>query len=714
MKNNRLISFVLVAVMLVSIIPLTVSAGQFVDVPADSYYAEAVQWAYEKGVTTGVSPKYFAPDSTVTRGQVVTFLWRAFGSPSSLGGNNFNDVRPDAYYASAVAWAVTNGITTGTGALKFSPSSDCTYGHILTFIYRALGEPGDYNGPKWYSGAVEFAKENGLIDGAPAGELDVDAPCPRRDIVTYLYRAEKLFPTAANGDYKHVIIIGVDGGGAFFKDAETPNMDRIFADGAVSYEVITSDPTISAQSWGSLLTGVTPEVHGLNNSNVTEGPYDNNSPFPTSFRIVREAFPYADLGSFTNWSPINYGIVEDKLNISKACGDDSNVADLVCEFVETKDPTYVFVQFDNADHCGHTYGYGSPEHLESIKEIDVLINQIYEAYEKKGIIDDTLFMVTADHGGNGTGHGGLTDGEKYIICAAKGKTVHKGVNEIKDMGIRDFAAIVLYALGLSDKQPATWTGRVPGGLFEGVEGTERPVFNMSDYIKQRDFTHTETPALDSEASVLSAFEADDVLVYLPFDASSDAAAGEFQTELEGRLYYVEGYRGEGAMFNDGYVKVPDFTPNKKSFSVAFWMKTPSVKNDPVLFGNKDWEEKTEFGFEVALGAEGLKFNLAEGKYSFDRDLKYPLDYENNWVYVVIVVDRLSRTIRYSFDFQPMREISIHPTYTSLPYNAKTFTIGQDASGDYEFSLPAIIDEFVLVNGALTNDDLAALKYCYSK
>ena len=112
----------------------------FVDVPADAYYHDAVLWAVEQGITKGTSDTTFSPDATCTRGQIVTFLWRSQKSPSSGGVNPFTDVAADAYYANAVLWAAENGITGGTTANTFSPANDCTRAQIVTFLFRCLGE----------------------------------------------------------------------------------------------------------------------------------------------------------------------------------------------------------------------------------------------------------------------------------------------------------------------------------------------------------------------------------------------------------------------------------------------------------------------------------------------------------------------------------------------------------------------------------------------
>ena len=117
--------------------PVVNYAMSFTDVPADAYYAEAVRWAVSQGITAGTSATTFSPNATVTRGQTVTFLWRAAGSPV-VAGDSFADVAADAYYAPAVAWAVREGITSGVGAETFAPSADCTRGQIVTFLYRDM------------------------------------------------------------------------------------------------------------------------------------------------------------------------------------------------------------------------------------------------------------------------------------------------------------------------------------------------------------------------------------------------------------------------------------------------------------------------------------------------------------------------------------------------------------------------------------------------
>ena len=191
--------------------------------------------------------------------------------------------------------------------------------------------------------------------------------------------------------YSHVAVIGVDGAGAFFKDADMPVLSGILAEGAVTYRALTSNPTISAQSWGSLLTGVTPEFHRLSNSLISERPYPSDSLFPTVFHVIRNVMPEAVMGSFCTWNPINIGIVDDGLEITKGTADSDNaLCSRICAYVKEERPTFLFVQFDEVDSTGHSYGYGSAQHLKRLSVTDGYIAKIVETYTELGMLEDTL------------------------------------------------------------------------------------------------------------------------------------------------------------------------------------------------------------------------------------------------------------------------------------------------------------------------------------
>ena len=173
-----------------------VETSPFSDVPTSAYYYEAVKWAQEKGITGGIGNGLFGPNQPCTRAQIVTFLWRAAGSPEPKAMSSFADVSTDAYYAKAVAWAVENGITTGTGDGKFSPDATCTRAQSVTFLFRAIGklvdskaEFSDVLTDSYYANAVAWAVENGVTNGIGDGLFGPDNSCTRAQIVTFLFRA---------------------------------------------------------------------------------------------------------------------------------------------------------------------------------------------------------------------------------------------------------------------------------------------------------------------------------------------------------------------------------------------------------------------------------------------------------------------------------------------------------------------------------------------
>ena len=173
-----------------------VETSPFSDVSTSAYYYEAVKWAQEKGITGGIGNGLFGPNQPCTRAQIVTFLWRAAGSPEPKAMSSFADVSTDAYYAKAVAWAVENGITTGTGDGKFSPDATCTRAQSVTFLFRAIGklvdskaEFSDVLTDSYYANAVDWAVENGVTNGIGDGLFGPDNSCTRAQIVTFLFRA---------------------------------------------------------------------------------------------------------------------------------------------------------------------------------------------------------------------------------------------------------------------------------------------------------------------------------------------------------------------------------------------------------------------------------------------------------------------------------------------------------------------------------------------
>ena len=172
--------------------------ADFTDVAAGSYCYDAVQWAVANGITNGTDATHFSPNAGCTRGQVVTFLWRAAGEPTVGGNVGFVDVAPGSYCYEAVKWAVANGITKGTDATHFSPNETCTRGQVVTFLYRAEGEPAvggnvgfvDVAAGSYCYNAVQWAVANGITKGTDTTHFSPSATCTRGQVVTFLYRAQ--------------------------------------------------------------------------------------------------------------------------------------------------------------------------------------------------------------------------------------------------------------------------------------------------------------------------------------------------------------------------------------------------------------------------------------------------------------------------------------------------------------------------------------------
>ncbi|WP_033120000.1 S-layer homology domain-containing protein [Oscillibacter sp. ER4] len=176
--------------------PTPDDSNSFSDVPANAYFADVVKWAVENGVTNGLSDTMFGPYASCTRAQIVTFLWRAAGSPEPKTASSFTDVPASAYYAKAVAWAIENGITNGMTETTFAPNATCTRGQSVTFLYRALGKKvesstsfTDVKSDAFYADAVNWAVASDVTNGTSATTFSPNADCTRAEIVTFLYRA---------------------------------------------------------------------------------------------------------------------------------------------------------------------------------------------------------------------------------------------------------------------------------------------------------------------------------------------------------------------------------------------------------------------------------------------------------------------------------------------------------------------------------------------
>ncbi|NEW05067.1 sulfatase-like hydrolase/transferase [Paenibacillus sp. SYP-B3998] len=269
---------------------------------------------------------------------------------------------------------------------------------------------------------------------------------------------------------KRVFILGIDGAGAFNRETETPHIDALLQAGARTDSAQTVFPSNSGECWGALLHGVTPDRHRSHTYIKEEQHYPKDSATPSLFSLIKKASPGSKMASFVSWKPILTGIIEDDSDIHKyAAPDDELVPAIVTYIHENPDLKLLFVQLDDVDYAGHRHGYGSAEYLTSISKADQQIGAITVAIREAGLLDDSLIIVTTDHGGGGVddfNHGSDHEKDMTIFWGCRGPGVHADA-DLSGLSIMDTAAVTLRALGLPPLANAD--AKLPNGLFPTVE-----------------------------------------------------------------------------------------------------------------------------------------------------------------------------------------------------------------------------------------------------
>ncbi|MBQ7827754.1 MAG: alkaline phosphatase family protein [Clostridia bacterium] len=517
----------------------------------------------------------------------------------------------------------------------------------------------------------------------------------------------------ADYTYKRVVIIGVDGLGAFGQNTDTPNMDRIFAEGATTYTAQTAFPSISAQSWGSMFIGSSAYVHGLNNSIVGETSYDSDT-LPTFFKRVRDAMPDAVLASYCDWTPINGGIIEEDIGVTFAEGDDNVLHEDIVAYFAENDPTLFYAHFDSPDAMGHAKGYGSEKHLEQVTIIDGYIGKVYDALVANNKIEDTLFIVTTDHGGTPNipgDHGGTSEAEMNIFFGAVGKSVKKG-STVGEMNIRDVAAIVLHAFGIDipEFDINGFSAQVPEGLFEGYTVPERQPTSAGE----NPFTTLATPAKDSGKYITDFISADKIASVFHFNGNVDDAMGSASaTEHDVPKYYGTGYFDNCIEVGlQGFVKMPGAVPAESSYTVSLWFEhNRSTAAEIALLGSHSHKESWNLGFSI--GYNGNSINVKIGNGGNDQTFSYPLSemQPNGWTNFTVVFDKDEGTVTSYLNFEKLATEKYSKRFTVVNYNnSENFILGNDTDGYNGTNI--MIDELVTFNSALTAEEIAQLAAYY--
>ena len=504
--------------------------------------------------------------------------------------------------------------------------------------------------------------------------------------------------------YDKVYILGVDGAGNFFTKTDTPNIDRIFKDGAYNHYMLTAIPTISAQCWGSLLHGVTPQAHRFTNGLVGDFPVPDNFPFPSRFKVTRDAFPDATLASVSNWNPINTGIIENGLGMIKETGNDDEVCEKVCEILENNDPKLLFVQFDSVDGAGHHYGYGTEGHLRQITAVDALIGRIYDTAVRCGRMDNTLLIVTADHGGTpGGDHGDTTDGEKYVSYFVAGQSVVPG--EFGEAEIRDTAAITAFAFGI--EQPASWSSRIPDGLFRDGISFERPSELAKDGSK-RYSGRKMLPTPTEKGKELGKFINTSTLrCYFEFDGTLTDKTGNCATNNEGKIYFTDGFYSKAAVFDDCTLNCTPVPLGTDNFTFCAWLKVNDNKSGRKMCIFSTMKDENDMGLAFFIRDDDMICEIGLGKQVIRYVRKLPGNFDGNYFHFICSYDRNCNELCYYYDFtidsDKYSEILI-PRETEL--NGSRTVIGCNS--------PLIIDDLMVFDHKLSDHEIDDLQKYYEQ
>lgn len=299
----------------------------------------------------------------------------------------------------------------------------------------------------------------------------------KRGFLLILFLSVFVFmPTyAAKWKAKHVILIGLDGWGAYsIPKAEMPNVKAMMQEGSYTLKSRSVLPSSSAVNWASMYMGAGPELHGFTEwgSQKPELPSrvitEKYGLFPSIFGLLRDACPKAVIGHVYEWNGMSYLAEKQAMDLNKHTPvTDENprgCTDTAIKFIKESKPTLFAVIYDQPDGVGHGAGHDTEPYYEKLKELDGYIGEIVQAVKDAGIYDETIFILTADHGGIGKGHGGKTMREMEVPFIVCGKNIKKGYEFDESMMRFDTAPTIAYIFNL--KTPQVWIGRPMKQIFK--------------------------------------------------------------------------------------------------------------------------------------------------------------------------------------------------------------------------------------------------------
>jgi hypothetical protein len=273
---------------------------------------------------------------------------------------------------------------------------------------------------------------------------------------------------------KHVIVIGFDGlSPDGLSHAVTPYFHKIMKEGSYSLHARAVLPSSSSTNWATMIMGAGPEQHGITSNDWEKDTFtlpaivqSEDFLFPTIFSLIDKQIINAEIGAIYHWDGFGRLFEKNAVDYDVNPKTEDETAKVASEYIVAKKPTFTFIHFDHVDHAGHEFGHGTPEYYKSVEKADILLETVFQAIKKAGIAEETMVIITSDHGGIGHGHGGESLQEVEIPFIVWGKSIKKNLEIKTPVYQYDNAATVAYAFGITT--PTAWVGKPILNVFEGI------------------------------------------------------------------------------------------------------------------------------------------------------------------------------------------------------------------------------------------------------
>jgi predicted AlkP superfamily pyrophosphatase or phosphodiesterase len=276
----------------------------------------------------------------------------------------------------------------------------------------------------------------------------------------------------SNRKFDHVVIVGIDGmGGTGIENSPTPTLDSLMQSGSYTLNARGVLPTSSSPNWASMIMGAGPEQHGITSNDWQKDSYilppTEKGPegiFPTIFSVIKENNDNAVTGAVYQWKDFGRLFEKNLVDYDTSALGENKTTNIACDFIQAQKPEFCFIHIDHVDGAGHKWGYDSERYHGGLEKADRLINQIIRAIRNAGIAENTLLIVSADHGGYENRHGGETFNEIRIPVILCGNGIKRNFELNAQVNIYDIASTIAFALGYD--QPGSWIGRPIISAFE--------------------------------------------------------------------------------------------------------------------------------------------------------------------------------------------------------------------------------------------------------